>query len=253
MIDVVEIGVRRGTRSVLSDISCHLAAGEMLGVCGPNGAGKSTLLRCLAGLEKPNVGTIQLHNRMLAEIKPLVRAKEIGYLPQHPALAWPLTVAQVVTLGRFPHHHGWHSLDPDNTAIVASVMHDMDLTGLAERPLATLSGGEQMRVHVARLMAGQHSIVLADEPTASLDPRYQIEIIEHLKHAAGSGVAVAVVLHDLPLAARYCSRILVLDQGQIVASGGPTEALSEQILRQTFRVSAVRDPDTHGLIGLAAG
>ncbi|MGH8597767.1 MAG: ABC transporter ATP-binding protein, partial [Gammaproteobacteria bacterium] len=191
--------------------------------------------------------------RAVAELKPRERAKLIGYLPQHPALAWSLSVADVVALGRYPHQAGWQLRNgARGCAPVIAALHDTALHTFAERPVSTLSGGEQMRVHLARLLAGQHPIILADEPIASLDPRYQLEILNHLARVAHSGTAVAIVLHDLPLAARFCTRLLVLDRGAVIADDHPESALSDEVLAQVFGVRSVREPNTGQLIALAS-
>lgn len=243
------IQVLRGGRALLSQVSCRLDAAELLGICGPNGAGKSTLLRCLAGLERPTAGDVQLNGRSLAGIGQRERAMQIGYLPQHPTLAWPLTVTEVVTLGRTPYRLGWRARDEGDAGIVAT-LGEMALSELAQRRFSTLSGGEQMRGHLARLVAGAHPIMLADEPVASLDPRYQLEVMAHLKQISSRGTAVAVVLHDLPLACRFCSRILVLNHGVLVAEGDPKAALSDDVLAQVFAVNALRDPTNQQLLAL---
>jgi len=245
------ITVLRGVNTLVNQVSCRLAAGELLGICGPNGAGKSTLLRCMAGLERPTTGYVQLNGRSLAEFGPRDRAIHIGYLPQHPTVAWPLTVTEVAALGRTPYRLGWRGLAQSDTRIIAHTLHDMSLSELAYRQFSTLSGGEQMRGHLARLVAGEHPIVLADEPIASLDPRYQLEVMSHLKRISSGGTAVAVVLHDLPLAVRFCSRILVLDQGALVADAEPNQALSDEVLVQVFDVRALRDPATQKLLALS--
>lgn len=245
------ITVLRGAHALLSQVSCRLVAGELLGICGPNGAGKSTLLRCLAGLERPTTGYVQLNGRSLAELGPRDRAIHIGYLPQHPTLAWPLTVTEVAALGRTPHRLGWRGLDQSDIGIITHTLREMSLGELAHRRFPTLSGGEQMRSHLARLVAGEHPIMLADEPTASLDPRYQLEVMTHLQRISNGDTAVAVVLHDLPLAVRFCSRILVLDQGALVADAEPNQALSDEVLVQVFDVRALRDPSNQQLLALS--
>jgi iron complex transport system ATP-binding protein len=165
------------------------------------------------------------------------RAQRIAYLPQGHVFHWPLPVSDVVALGRLPRGAGDVLSAADLEAIVAA-MTETETLAFADRAVTTLSGGERARVAVARVLATQAPIVLADEPTASLDPRYQIAVVEMLRrHANGQGIVVAV-LHDLGLAARYADRVVVLDAGRIVADGAPRSVLTSERLAATFGVSA---------------
>ncbi|MEQ8660919.1 MAG: ABC transporter ATP-binding protein, partial [Gammaproteobacteria bacterium] len=215
--------VMRGTRRVLDDVDCALGAGEFLGLVGPNGAGKTTLLRALAGLERLAAGSVWCAGRPLAELTPTARARHCGYHAQTPELHWPLDVATVVALGRLPFGASPDRLDAADRAAVADALARTGLDGLAARHADTLSGGELARVHMARLLAGAHRVLLADEPIANLDPRFQLEIMGLLGAHAAAGGAVVVVLHDLAIAARYCDRLLLLDGGRVVVAGRPHE------------------------------
>lgn len=228
--------LRQG-RATLVELDLQLAAGEMLGIIGPNGAGKSSLLRALAGLDPIAEGRILLDGLDLSHMARAARARQLGYHPQNPQIHWPIDVATLVALGRIPHTA---SLDRFTAADHQAIEDAVQLTALAPllaRRVDTLSGGELARAHIARLLAGQQTILLADEPIANLDPRFQIEILALLKARAQAGCAVAVVLHDLNLAARYCDRLLLLDRGRAQAHGRPVEVLTEAQLEQTFAVS----------------
>jgi len=229
-----EIGVSHGARRVLGPVSLGLAAGRVLGVVGPNGAGKSTLLRALAGL-LPHVGTVELLGRALATIPPRERARAIGYLPQDPEIAWPLSTRELVALGRLPHGES----EADDLQ-VTQALEVLGLAPLAARNVLSLSGGERMRAHLARLAAGAHRVLLIDEPTASLDPGYQLEVLDYLRRLTRDGAAVLIVLHDLPLAARYCDDLLVLAEGRCVAQGTPAAVLDDALLAAVFGVRGVR-------------
>jgi len=229
-----ELIVAYGAQRALGPLSLALAAGRVLGIVGPNGAGKSTLVRALAGLV-PHAGEVELLGRPLAACAARERARGIGYLPQDPSVAWPLTVRELVALGRLPHG----DVDAGEPA-VTQALHALGLAPLAERKVQTLSGGERMRAHLARLAAGAHRVMLIDEPTASLDPGYQLEVLDYLRRLARDGAAIAIVLHDLPLAARYCDELLVLAAGRAVAQGAPAQVLDDALLAAVFGVRGIR-------------
>ena len=227
-------------RTVLNDVSLSLPAAQLVALVGPNGAGKTTLLRALAGLV-PSTGTVEVGGDRLSSLSLRERAKRFGYLPQGHLVHWPLPAKDVVALGRFPHG----ATDParlsarDEQAVLRA-MQATNVVEFAERPITELSGGERSRVALARVLAVEAPIVLADEPTASLDPRYQIDVMINLRGAADRGVLVVVVTHDLGLAARFADTVLVLSAGRLVAQGKPAQALSEQIMADVFRISAYR-------------
>ncbi|HMM75267.1 MAG TPA: ABC transporter ATP-binding protein [Gammaproteobacteria bacterium] len=229
-----EVLVAHGARRVLGPVSLALAAGRVLGLVGPNGAGKSTLLRALAGLV-PHAGAVELLGRPLAATPARVRARAIGYLPQDPEIAWPLSTRELVALGRLPHGEL-----RDDDAQVAQALGAFGLAPLAARNVLSLSGGERMRAHLARLAAGAHRVLLIDEPTASLDPGYQLEVLDYLRRLTRDGAAVLIVLHDLPLAARYCDELLVLADGRGVAQGPPAAVLDDALLAAVFGVRGIR-------------
>jgi iron complex transport system ATP-binding protein len=227
-------------QTVLNDVSLSLPSARLVALVGPNGAGKTTLLRALAGLV-PSTGTVEVGGDRLLSLSLRERAKRFGYLPQGHLVHWPLPAKDVVALGRYPHG----ATDParlsarDEQAVLRA-MQATNVVEFAERPVTELSGGERSRVALARVLAVEAPIVLADEPTASLDPRYQIDAMINLRGAADRGVLVVVVTHDLGLAARFADTVLVLSAGRLVAEGKPTQALSEQIMADVFRISAYR-------------
>jgi iron complex transport system ATP-binding protein len=207
---------------------------------GPNGAGKTTLLHGLAGLVSSS-GTVEVNGDHLSSLPLRERAKRFGYLPQGHLVHWPLPAKDVVALGRYPHGATDPArLSPRDEAAVLRAMQATNVVEFSERPVTELSGGERSRVALARVLAVEAPIVLADEPTASLDPRYQIDVMINLRGAADRGVLVVVVTHDLGLAARFADTVLVLSDGRLVAQGKPAEALSEQVMADVFRISAYR-------------
>ena len=240
MLAAQQLEVKLSGRTVLHDVSLSLSSGHLVALVGPNGAGKTTLLRALAGLVS-STGTVEVAGDRLSSLALRERAKRFGYLPQGHLVHWPLPAKDVVALGRYPHGATDPArLSPRDEAAVLRAMQATNVVDFSERPVTELSGGERSRVALARVLAVEAPIVLADEPTASLDPRYQIDVMINLRGAADRGVLVVVVTHDLGLAARFADTVLVLSDGRLVAQGKPAEALSEQVMADVFRISAYR-------------
>ena len=234
------INVELTGRAVLKDISLSLASGHLVALVGPNGAGKTTLLRALAGL-LPSDGAIHVGGEALSSLALRERARRFAYLPQGHIVHWPLPARDIVALGRYPHG----ATDParmsqKDAEAVLRAMRATDVVEFSDRRVTELSGGERSRVALARVLAVEAPVILADEPTASLDPRYQLDVMKSLRAAADQGVLVIVVTHDLGLAARFADTILVLSEGRLVAQGAPAAALSEQVMADVFRISAYR-------------
>jgi iron complex transport system ATP-binding protein len=240
LLTASDVSVTLSGRNVLQNVSLSLQRQHLVALVGPNGAGKTTLLRALAGLQ-PSTGSVHVAGELLSNLPLRERAKRFGYLPQGHVVHWPLQVKDVVALGRYPHGATDPArLAPADRAAVARAMQATDITGFAERPVNELSGGERSRVALARVLAVEAPIVLADEPTASLDPRYQIDVMTNLRQTADSGVLVIVVTHDLGLAARFADTVLVMSQGRLAAQGTPAQALSDAVMAEVFRISAFR-------------
>jgi iron complex transport system ATP-binding protein len=227
-------------RVVLSDISLALSSGHLVALVGPNGAGKTTLLRALAGL-LPSDGAIHIRGEALSALGLRERARRFAYLPQGHMVHWPLPARDVVALGRYPHG----ATDPARLSVkdaeaVLRAMQAADVMEFSERPVTELSGGERSRVALARVLAVEAPVILADEPTSSLDPRHQLAVVQTLRAAADKSALVIVVTHDLGLAARFADTVLVLSEGRLVSNGAPDQALSKQVIAEVFRITAYR-------------
>ena len=239
--------VRYGDQIALHATSLTLATGGVVALVGPNGAGKSSLLKALAGLARAHAGNVGWNGLPLDGIDRHVRARTIAYLPQAPTVHWPLRVRDLVALGRLPHRaYGSAETAVDRQAVEWALSRT-GTAALAERSVEELSVGERARVLLARAIAVGAPVLLVDEPTAMLDPRHQLQIMTMLRDYAQGSIEgapgthesprlVVAVLHDLTLAARFCSRALLLSRGAIVADGAPTEALSTAQIRQHYRV-----------------
>ncbi|WP_213772177.1 ABC transporter ATP-binding protein [Bradyrhizobium sp. dw_78] len=245
LLSAQSVYVKLAGRTVLNDISCTLPPGHLVALVGPNGAGKTTLLRALAGL-LPSDGDIQIGGDALSSLSLRDRARRFAYLPQGHIVYWPLPAHDIVALGRYPHGATDPSrLAPEDAEAVLRAMQAADVMEFAARRVTELSGGERSRVALARVFAVEAPVILADEPTASLDPRHQLDVMKSLRMAADKGVLVIVVTHDLGLAARFADTVLVLSQGRLAAHGAPGEALSERVMAEVFGISAYRAEYQH--------
>src|SRR6202162_3178426 len=234
------LGVTLAGRVVLTDISLALSPGHLVALVGPNGAGKTTLLRALAGLV-PSDGAIEVGGEALSSLALRERARRFAYLPQGHIVHWPLPAGDIVALGRYPHGATDPArLSPKDTDAVLRAMRATDVMEFSERRVTELSGGERSRVALARVLAVEAPVILADEPTASLDPRHQFDVMKSLRASADKGVLVIVVTHDLGLPARFADTVLVLSDARLVSRGAPAEALSEKVMGDVFRISAYR-------------
>lgn len=236
---VERLSVSLGGRTVVREASWRLAAGELVALLGANGAGKTTVLRAVLGLMPRDAGTVRVGGDDPGRMPPAARARCIAYLPQARPLAWPVRVRDVVALGRFAHGAAPGRLGGADAHAVARALAACDLERFADRPCTTLSGGELARVHLARTLAADTPFLLADEPTAALDPLHQHQVMRLLRTGAAAGRGVLVVMHDAALAARIADRLLWMADGRIVADGSPGATLTAARLAEVYGVQAV--------------
>ena len=239
VLDISGLDVALGGRTILSDISVKMNAGGLIGLIGPNGAGKSTLVRAIARLIEVERGVVAINGRDIASYSRRALARQMAYLPQGHAVHWPLDVTQLVGLGRLPHLTRFSDVSKEDEEAISRALDKADASAFAGRVATTLSGGERARVMLARALAVEAPILLADEPVASLDPFHQLRVMELLREIAQEGKLVIAVLHDLALAARFCARLILLNEGRVVADGTPETVLARDHLHLAYSVEGL--------------
>lgn len=248
-----QVSLVRDGNAIVNNASLQLHAGELVGLIGPNGAGKSSLLRVMAGLLDADSGQVHLASnnqppQLLAQFSGRERAQLLAYLPQQETPAWPLQVEHLVGLGRAPWHTPMSGKSAQDKQAIEHALNITELQSLRQRIVTTLSGGELQRTLLARVFAGEPQIILADEPIAALDPYHQLHVMELLAEHAQRGGAVLTALHDLSLAARFCSRLILLQNGKIVADGQPIDVLTTENLEKVYGISAYVDCRDDGVV-----
>ncbi|MFN3877883.1 MAG: ABC transporter ATP-binding protein [Brevundimonas sp.] len=228
LLSLERVQARLGKAVVLDGVDLSVAAGEVVALCGPNGAGKSSVIRVAVGLLDTTGGQVRLGGTQIADLSHRQRAEWAAYLPQERRIAWNLPAVEVAALGA-PFLSGAEAL----TRAVAA-LDEVGAGHLADRGVAEMSGGERARVLLARALVVDAPLLLADEPIAGLDPDAQRLVLELLRARADGGAGVLVSLHDLTLAATMADRVVVLDQGRVVADAAPIQALSPAVLREVF-------------------
>ncbi len=233
--DGVTVEVRTG--AILRDVSLALGEGERVALVGPNGAGKSTLLRVLAGTLRPTAGRVALDGEPIESLDRAQIARRLAVVPQQAALPFAMRVEEVVALGRLPHEALLRGMRPADRAAVAAAIERVGLGHLLGRDARELSLGERQLVLLALAVAQAAPVLLLDEPTVHLDLRHQVEAMELLRDLnERDGTALVAVLHDLGLAAHFFPRLVVIDQGCVVADGAPADVLTDERIREVFGV-----------------
>lgn len=228
------LSLTRNGRRVLENISCSFQAGELTAVIGPNGAGKSSLLSSLAGILPAAAGSLDLGDRAITRVSAAERARLVAYLPQQETPAWRMAAQDLVALGLLP--WGRRFDRSQRQARVGSALKQVDAFQFADRPVTQLSGGELRRVQLARLLVGSAPVLIADEPGAALDIRHQLQLMRTFRQQADEGKTVILALHDLPLAVRYCDRILLLQDGKLRADGTAETVLTPELVSAVYGI-----------------
>lgn len=239
-IEAEGISVRLGSVDALRGVDFSAGAGEIVGLIGPNGSGKTTLLRALANLRPADSGRVRYSGKSAGEVGAAELSRQIAYLAQGGEVHWPMRVEALVALGRLPHRRGFSKSVAADRAATERAMLAADIVGLRDRTMNQISGGERMRVLLARALAVEAPMLLADEPVAALDPLHQLQVMGLLRKKVAAGDGVVVVLHDLALAARFCDRLVLLDSGKVLAAGDPAAVLTDANLAAAFGVEVVR-------------
>jgi ABC-type cobalamin/Fe3+-siderophores transport system ATPase subunit len=250
MLDAQKISVVRQGRRLLDGVSCSFRPGAVNIVIGPNGAGKSTLLACLAGLIEPNAGHVTLDSTDIKAMDCMKRAQTIAFLPQNGEVNWDVRARDLVALGRYSHRHTASA--SEDQAAISRAMADADCSQFAERNIVALSGGERARVMLARVLAGQPKWLLADEPLANLDPKYQLQLLAILRARALDGTGVIAVLHDLTLAARTADHVVLMRDGAIFAAGPAKAVMTTENLNSVFGIDCEILSDSGGRMAIVS-
>jgi iron complex transport system ATP-binding protein len=247
--DHLTIQYSGAARPALDGVTLSIPSGCLTAVLGPNGSGKSTLLRALLGVRAPSTGTATLGERDVSAWDRRELARAVGVVAQSETVAFPITVREMVAMGRFPHRgplrsEGWRDREAIDKALARC-----DIGDLRNRQVTTLSGGELQRVRIARALAQEPQALVLDEPTASLDLRHEMSILKLLRDWTDGGMTVLLITHQLNLAARFADRMIILDRGHVAAEGTPSEVFSREILERVYGwpVRVDEDPVTGSL------
>jgi iron complex transport system ATP-binding protein len=237
---------------VVDDVSFAISPGELVALLGPNGSGKTTAVRAMLGHLPLASGSALVGGNDPHKMNAIERARAVSYLPQARPMAWPVSVREAVALGRFAHGGPLGRLGATDAMAIDHALAACGLEGLSSRSVASLSGGELARVHVARALATGAPALVADEPTAALDPRHSFAVMDILKQrATGCGVATLVILHDLSLAAHFADRVIVLHNGKVASDGPPRDVLTPSLLADVYGIAATWQGDSLSVSGLA--
>ena len=249
VIHVEKLNIGYGSRCVIKEASFSIAKGEIVGIIGCNGAGKSTLLKTIRGLLPKQSGSIKYFGKPLEQYNDKEMATKIAYLQQHVELGFGYTGKDIVMAGRYPYMKWWERESEEDERLALACMAYTGTEDLADRPVTEVSGGQKQRILIAKVLAQQTPIIFLDEPTTGLDMVYQEEIFRFAKALAGMGKTVLMVVHELNLASKYCSRILLLGEGTLLADGEPAAIFTEELLSRAYKadICVERDEEKQNL------
>lgn len=244
VLSMENLTIGYGHKTVIRDLSATVETGELIGIIGCNGAGKSTLLKTIRGLLPAQTGEIRYYGRKLEDYAEKELARKVAYLQQQVQTGFGYTGMDIVLTGRYPYMKWWESENEYDKKLAADCMAYTGTLDLADRPVTQVSGGQKQRILLAKVLAQQTPLLFLDEPTTGLDMVYREEIFRFTKALAEKGKTILMVVHELDLAAKYCSRILLLGEGRLLADGAPEEVFTEEILSRAYSadVSVVQNP-----------
>lgn len=249
MIKADDLSVGYENKTILEKVSFAIGRGELVGIVGPNGAGKSTLVKTLRGLIAPKAGSVEIAGTHIARLTEREFAYKAAYLQQQVEVSFGYTGRELVLTGRYPYMKWWQSESEEDKRIAELCMHYTGVTELADVPVNAVSGGQRQRILLAKVLAQQTPILFLDEPTTGLDMVYQEEIFRFAKRLCEAGKTIVMVVHELPLAARFCTRLLLVGGGTILADGVPQEVIREDVLTTAYRVpiTVIHHDDTDSI------
>lgn len=253
IIELKNLSIGYGNKKVLQGVNAKINKGEIVGIIGCNGAGKSTLLKTIRGLLPRQSGEVLYFDKALESFAEKELAREVAYLQQNVEVGFGYTGKDIVLAGRYPYMKWWEGESGSDEELALKCMEYTGTKELADRPVNEVSGGQKQRILLAKVLAQQTPILFLDEPTTGLDMVYQEEIFRFSKALAEKGKTILMVVHELNLAAKYCSRIILLGEGTVIADGKPDEVLTEEILSRAYNapVRVIRSHNTNEIIEIS--
>lgn len=237
-LTVNQMSVSLSGQAILHNVSARIRSGEFVGIIGPNGSGKTTFLKSLRGLCPIQSGEVILNGHNIKQLTDKQMARQVAYMQQNINLNFGYTAKEIVLTARYPYLKWWQNETSRDKAMVEQVMKDVGIWSLRHRAVNELSGGERQRVFLAKALAQDTELLLLDEPTAALDLVYADEIFRQGRAYCEQGKGICIVVHDLELAAKFCTRLLLFSKGQLVADGTPQEVLTATHLKEAFQLAA---------------
>lgn len=249
VIEIKNLSIGYENKVVISDVNAAIKQGEIVGIIGCNGAGKSTFLKTIRGLLPKKSGAVLYFGKPLEEYDDKELACRVAYLQQHVEVGFGYTGRDIVLAGRYPYMKWWEKESGEDEKLALDCMAYTGTLDLADRPVTEVSGGQKQRILLAKVLAQQTPILFLDEPTTGLDMVYQEEIFRFAKELAQMGKTVLMVVHELNFAAKYCTRILLLGEGRVLADAPPAEAFTEELLSRAYKadISVIKNPISESL------
>ena len=246
VIQLKDVSYNVDDNLIVSKLNIQLVPGKFVGIIGPNGAGKSTLLKLITNIIKPSTGNIYLNDINISSYNPKELNRKIAYLQQNISYNFPFKVLEVVLMGRYPYLSRMQNENSNDISISTKSLELVDMEKLKLRNILSLSGGEQQRVSIARILAQKTDFIFLDEPISNLDINHQLSIMKLLNSLSKENKGIYAVLHDIRLAYNYCDKVIVMDKGKLIAEGTPSEVLTQKLISSVFKVSSYISNDNNG-------